>query len=156
MLVLGCDPGPDNYAWTLYEETDTERSFVVWGECSYDTWPNIPQWPKVVAIGIEQIQTHGHVMSNVTLKTCENVGRLNKMFDFLNKKVFLLPRKAIAARLTDKATSGDKEINAAVNQFVPSFAKQRRGLNGHHRAAAAVALVTYGEIQKQEVLRFAQ
>lgn len=155
MLVLGCDPGPSDYSWALYNEDDHGRGVVDWGTCPIDAWPQCEAFKKCKVVGIERIQTYGHPLDNRTLLVCENVGRIQKMMEYMSRKVYLIPRKSIAVRLAASVKAGDKEINAAVNQFIPEMKVKRKGVDSHVRAALAVAIVTYGMHQSQETMRFA-
>lgn len=152
LLTLGIDPGPRDYSWAVYEEVDNFRSILRWGTCDLDKWPENP--PRVVAI--ERVVSYGGTMARTTTTTCENVGRIAKMFEFLSCKVYLIPRKTIATRITGNPRSGDRMINLYVARLVPEFGKFKKGTNQHHRAAAACAIVGYGLHQAQTSLELAR
>jgi len=128
------DPGPSESAWAVYDSK--EDDIVEWGT-------SINLEVKYDMVGIERIRSYGQVVSNAVLETAEQVGFLERVFIELKTRVHLIPRRTIVNHLTGTAVGGDKKVNAAVNLICPNFAAKRKGLNGHHRAAAAVAITCY-------------
>lgn len=137
MTILGIDPGPNGFAWAVY---DAKRNEVTaWGEDG-DT-------PDTDHVAIEDLVALWQ-RGNPLIETAKTIGKLEMLYP----RAILLARKTIAAALTGSARSGDKEINLALGRLVPSFADKRKGLNGHHRAAAAVAYVAAGRVNKRDLL----
>lgn len=138
MRVLGIDPGPNGFAWAIY---DSEKSDIVeWGDDAAS---------KSDYVVIEDIQSYGNMIGKSTLDTAKTIGKIQGWYP----EALLLPRKAIAQVLGGSVRAGDKAINYALGKLIPSFSYKRRGLNGHHRAAAACAYVGYGRIKSQEILK---
>lgn len=140
MRVLGIDPGPEDWAWAVYD-TANGGKITSWGDrdtpCPSQGW--------CAHIAIEDIVTAWQ-QGKTVMQTCKMIGRLQAMFP----DAIMIPRKEVAVVLGGSVRAGDREINAALNRLVPSFAAKRKGLNGHHRAAAAVAYVAVGKIQSAQ------
>jgi len=137
--ILGIDPGPTGYAWALF---DSDRNEIVeWGDNPSDDL--VLDYDHVA---IEDIVSVWH-QGRTVIETAKMIGRLQKVFP----DAIMIPRKTVAAVLGGNARAGDQRINAALNRYIPSLARRRKGLNGHHRAAAAVAFVALGRIQKQKI-----
>jgi len=146
MHTIGIDPGPDSYAWARYDGAD----IVAWGECAVDTLPDTPLH-GLAAVGIEAVMPYGPRVpfGQSTRRTCECVGAIGAMFRFATgREPERVGRKRIAADLAGSARAGDKGINAVIGRLCPAFAVKHRGLNGHHRAAAAVAVWLWNRFGK--------
>lgn len=158
MKVLGIDPGPSDFAWAVYD-SDVD-DITLWGVSPYlmDAITDISvefidsdeiDLTICRVIGIERVRSYGQIIGNSILETAEVVGALEQeSHSFGGCIAHLIPRRTIVAHLTGSAVGGDKQVNARVNQICPNFAKVRKGLNGHHRAAAAVAITCYDKFGK--------
>lgn len=158
MIVMGVDPSPVGYSWAYYSEDESGRRITAWGDSALDLWPE--DCPKIVGLETVSVGGYGTTVDKNVFKTAESVGRIAAMLEFRGCKVYLVSRKTVAARLVGVVKGGgsygDRQINAAVNRLVPGFARVRKGLNGHHRASAAVAITTFGLHQTQTVLGLAK
>ncbi len=144
MRIIGCDPGPNDFSWAIYDNHLGE--IIEWGDGF--SWGQ-GDGAHIGLAGVERVRSYGSVVSNAVLETSETVGRLDEYFEnFELYDCILIPRRTIVAHLTGSAVGGDKQVNAAVNLICPNFAKKRKGLNGHHRAAAAVAITCYDKFGK--------
>jgi hypothetical protein len=155
MRVLGIDPGPGGFAWASY---DPEKNDIWnWGDCSMC----IDMPLSIATVGVftgdvvvveEPALTSIDGAAQSLVRISFQSGLIAGGFLARGFAVNLLNRKIVASVLTRSVRSGDKEINRALGVLIPSFAATRKGLNGHHRAAAAVAYVGYGRIVAKAVL----
>jgi hypothetical protein len=162
MKIIGIDPGSRESGYVLW---DTERKLPIssghveneylrgviisGGNSPYDL------------VAIERIRGYGIVAGDDTFDTCEWVGRFDMAAKFRNKKVFLIPRKAIKRHLCGNTTTNDKYIRQSlIDRFGEVGTKKNPGplfgISGHLWAALAVAVVcmeTEEEYIKAEVCR---
>ena len=106
-----------------------------------EPYPTVNAPVQVVAI--ERCEPYGSPLSYDLRDTIETVGILIALF-VQNYPVLLIPRKYAKKALTGVVTSNDATVNRAVASILPEWGKRRKGVNGHHRAAAAIALVAPG------------
>lgn len=140
--VLGIDPGPTGYAWARYDGTE----ITAWGECGLTDLPDTPLH-GIAAVGIEKIQWYGPKVpfGNPTRDTCRNIGQIAQMLLFATgREPVEVSRRTVAAGITRLPRQNKQQVNARVNLLCPRFARRRRGLNNHHRDAAAVAVWVWG------------
>ncbi len=156
MRFLGIDPSPTGFAWAIYDEDRNE--IVEWGHedgaipggvlgSTLLHWKDVCGKTDVVAV--ERVMPFGSPPSSALLQTVEVVGMLRAMVP----DVLLIPRKSVVVALTGQTQNGDKEVNATMERLVPNIAGRIPGIDGHIRAAAAVAYVAVGKWRSAEVLK---
>lgn len=147
MLYVGIDPAPDGFSYAVYN--DALNEFLDWGSILISPHPRKlppPDFRDVDKIGIEDIVSMWQ-RDKYTIETVKMIGRLSEIYPY----AVLIPRKRIATITTGSAKSGDKQINPAIKRLVPMTAKVRKGLNGHHRAAMAVAYALREQVVKGKI-----
>lgn len=162
MRYMGIDPGPTGFAWAVYDDEAIVGAFrggitewghengVTPGSVSGSTllhWKDVCGKADVVAV--ERIMPFGQPPSVGLLQTVEVVGMLRAMVP----EILLIPRKSVVVALTGKVTHGDTEVNATMKRLCPNLEGRQPGLDGHVRAAAAVAYVAVGKWKAREVLK---
>ena len=139
MRILGIDPGNRGYHWATYDKVRNE--IIAWGDES-----KLPNGAEFDAVAIEDIAAIYHP-SRTRTDTAKMIGRLQAAFP----DAIMITRERVRTVLTGSARGSEAAANRALNRFIPSFAARRRGLNGHHRAAAACAFVAVGRLQRQKI-----
>lgn len=153
---MGIDPGPTGFAWAVYDEP--RNRIDEWGHengvtpsgvsgATFLHWKDLCGKADVVAV--ERIMPFGQPPSVSLLQTVEVVGMLRAIVP----EILLIPRKSVVVALTGKVTHGDKEVNATMNRLCPNLEGRIPGVDGHVRAAAAVAYVAKGKWQSREALK---
>lgn len=143
MNILGIDPGPDYFAWAIY---DTKRNEIrAWGR--HDVCAGRPELPLGVdAIAIEDIVAV-YIPNRGRTDTVKTIGMLEAWFP----EAILISRERVRTVLTGTARGTEARANAALSKFIPTFRHRRTGLTGHHRAAACVAFVAGGQLQARKI-----
>lgn len=139
--VVGIDPGPAESAFVLlvggniveYANQDNE----VLLDALRNGWPINTYSPCYVAI--EQIVSYNQVVSNSTIETCRQSGRLCEAAR-MHSWVILLPRHDILRHLGCRKTRGEKRgADARVRAALELRYGKRAVRGGHIWAALAVA-----------------
>jgi Holliday junction resolvasome RuvABC endonuclease subunit len=144
MRVLGIDPGPNSYAWALLD-VDVQGDGMAALLC-YGDDVDIPV-VAVESVAVEKIMPYGQRIGESVMDTIRTEQSAAESYERLGFTVVRIPRKVIVVALCGKASAGDKQVNAVMQRLCPDLKGKRKGLNGHHRAAAAVAYVGAGRVK---------
>lgn len=137
MRVLGVDPGCHGIAWAIFNSDI--QDIEAWGEIG--NWQWYPDWIPPLRQAAIELPVIFPGAGNSVRDTLVTTGH---WLHILGPDTLLIPRATIAAALHAK---GDQAINRVMAKLCPALHGTHRGLNGHHRAAAAVALVAAGRIK---------
>jgi hypothetical protein len=154
MRILGIDPGPTGIAWAIYgpvagERHDRPNDIIEWGEC--DNWHGA-KWETGDFLGAHDYAAIEWpvIFPGAGNEVRDTIATAGIWWDRLGKSTLLIPRATVASALHVR---GDSRINAVVASLCPALAGVRKGLTGHHRAAAAVAYVSAGRINMPTAAR---
>ena len=146
MRILGIDPGVWEFAWAIY---DSERNEVIrWGydECIDRSEALGQAHDKDMQVVIEDIVSMWQRGKTVA-ETLKTIGWLQAKIPHAVR----ISRQTVKSVLTRSVRANDAAVNLALGRLVPNMKGKRPGLTGHHRAAAAVAYVGVGWLQKQKI-----
>jgi hypothetical protein len=159
MRILGVDPSPTGIAWAIYDDqirkavgvcaVGYRSDIVAWGsglnwcdECRAEVCGGRPSRWDYAAIETITARRAGPI-SSAEIQTAFTIGI---WWDRLGTNTLLLDRSTIRAALKVGHGASDPQVNCVMAKLCPALDGVRKGLDSHHRAAAAVALVAAGRI----------
>jgi len=162
MISLGIDPGPQDFAWALMKQED----IVQWGHrqlqnnpegyCAFDEYHPLPLfYPTLITIeAISWAGGNDRPVDKNILITARQTGMIWMAMRTLYPDIpvqFITRQRVKAALPGVSVRDSDKIVNAAMQSLCPALKGRQKGLSSHTRAAAAVAYVGPGEMQRQKV-----
>jgi hypothetical protein len=162
MRMLGIDPACRSIAWAIYDDQIRVASkigpglgyradIIAWGsglnwcdECRADVLGGRPsrwdyaaiEWPVIFPGAGNEVR--------------DTIATAGIWWDRLGKSTLLIPRATVASALHVR---GDARINAVMATLCLALSGVRKGLDSHHRAAAAVAYVAAGRLNMPTAAR---
>ena len=146
MRILGIDPGVWEFAWAVYDPRCNE--VIRWGydQCTDQSEALGLACCEDIRVVIEDIVGMWQRGKTVA-ETLKTIGWLQAKMPYAVR----IPRQTVKSVLTGSVRTNDAAVNLALGRLVPNMNGKRRGLTGHHRAAAAVAYVGVGRLQRQKI-----